>query len=272
MGGYLTPAIAFIQDNGDELERARLSGLLGRTRPDPKAARTLLSRQRDDGGFPFEMISGRPSAVTATVTAIRWMVDLRLMPSPYVERAVGYFLMTQRPDGSWDESPSVIKFDPPPQIRPGHPAGRAYCTATAGFWMTRLMGSRHDAVQRAAGYLRSARNGDRPAPDFLSTDALEIATLAMVEGRVAEIVTAGLAALGAVPADRWNADALADALTGLYGAGFSLDEPFVAWAVRCLLTLQRSEGGWSSARGQDHDVDLSPQALGALLALGVPSA
>lgn len=270
MRGYLTSAIAFIQDGGDDLERARLSGVLGRSRPDAKAARTLLGRQHEDGGFPFGMITGRPSAVTATATALRWMVDLRLLPSPHVERAVSYFLMTQRPDGSWDESPSVLKFDPPAPIRPGHPAGRAYCTAQAGFWTTRLLGSRHDAVQRATRYLRERRNGDRPV-ELLSTEALEIATLAMVEGPADEIVTAGLTALGTIDEARWDADALAGALAALYTAGLSLDEPFAGPAIRRLLALQRPDGGWSSALGQDHDVDLSLQALGALLAFGVPS-
>lgn len=272
MPGYLTTAIAFISDNGDELERARLTGVLGRTRPDPKAARTLLGRQHDDGGFPYGMISGRPSAVTSTATALQWMVDLRLLPSPHVERAIGFFLTTQRPDGSWDESPAVLKFDPPPHTRPGHPVGRAYCTALAGFWMTRLAGSRHDAVQRTAGYLRARRNGDRPPPELLTIDALEVATLAMVEGKTADLVRAGVTTLGDVGEERWNADALASALGALYAAGFGDDEPFVAWAILQLLSLQRPDGGWSSASGQDQDVDVSLQALGALLAFGLPSA
>jgi len=271
MPGYLTTAIAFIRDNGDELERARLTGVLGRTRPDPKAARALLGRQLEDGGFPFGMINGRPSAVTATATALQWMVDLRLLPSPHVERAIGFFLMTQRPDGSWDESPAVLKFDPPPHTRPGHPVGRAYCTALAGFWMTRLTGSRHDSVQRAAGYLRSMRNGDRPPHEMLTIAILEVATLAMVEGRTADLVKSGVAALADVSEEHWDADALAAALAALYAAGFGVDEPVVAWAIPRLLALQRPDGGWSSASGHDHDVDVSLQALSALLAFGVPS-
>ncbi len=272
MHAYLTTAIAFIRDNGDELERARLTGVLGRTRPDAKAARALLGRQHDDGGFPFGMISGRPSAVTATATALQWMVDLRLLPSPHVERAIGFFLITQRPDGSWDESPAVLKFDPPPHIRPGHPVGRAYCTALAGFWMTRLTGSRHDSVQRAASYLRAKRNGDRPPPEMLTVDALEVATLAMVEGKGADLVRSGVAALADVGEEHWNTDALGAALAALYAAGFGIDERFVAWALPRLLALQRPDGGWFSASGSDHDVDVSLQALGALLVFGVPSA
>lgn len=271
MASYLRSAIAFIQDNGDELERARLAGLLGRSRPDPKAARALLGRQGEDGGFPYGMFTGRPSAVTATATALQWMTDLRLLPSPHVERAAGYLLTVQRPDGSWDEAPAVIKFDPPAHLRPGHPAGRAYCTGVAAFWMTRLLGSRHDAVQRAAAYLRAQRADDWPEDDPADTTSLVTATFAMVEGPTAEITRAGFEALGESQADVWTDDRLAAALNALYTAGFNANEPLVAWGLERLASVQRPNGGWSSMRGADHDVDVSLGALGALLAFGVPS-
>src|SRR2546428_4418372 len=98
MRTYLTAAIAYVQENGDELERARLAGLLGRSRAEPKVARALLARQNEDGGFPHGLIHGRPSAITATATARQWMHALRLLPSAYVRRAPGYLLTGQRPD------------------------------------------------------------------------------------------------------------------------------------------------------------------------------
>src|SRR5437870_2105641 len=113
MHTYLMATIAYIQENGDELERARLAGLLGRSRAEPKVARSLLARQNEDGGFPYGLIQGRPSAITATATAMQWMHHLRLLPSSYVERATGYLLTVQRPDGAWEESPAVLRFDPP---------------------------------------------------------------------------------------------------------------------------------------------------------------
>src|SRR5438876_412828 len=123
MHTYLMATIAYIQENGDELERARLAGLLGRSRAEPKVARSLLARQNEDGGFPYGLIQGRPSAITATATAMQWMHHLRLLPS-YVERATGYLLTVQRPDGAWEESPAALRFDPPALIRPGVPLAR----------------------------------------------------------------------------------------------------------------------------------------------------
>lgn len=269
MRDYLARATAYIQENGDELERARLGGLVGRPRSEPKAARTLLTRQNEDGGFPYQMIPGRPSAITATATAMQWMHDLRLLPSSYVERATIYFLTMQRPGGAWEESPALMKFDPPPLIRPGSHLARTYCTALGLSWIARLVGPGHDAVRRAAEYLRAQWNGGWRPEHPVQILALATATLAMVEGFDAPAVSEGLAVLAQSPADAWTSDRLADALLAFYTAGFHADEPFVAWAVRRVLSTQRADGGWSSEHGPDRDVEVSLRALGALLAFGV---
>lgn len=269
MRDYLARATAYIQENGDELERARLVGLLGRTRSEPKAARALLTRQNEDGGFPYQMIPGRPSAISATATAMQWMQDLRLLPSSYVERATTYLLLMQRPEGTWEESPALIKFDPPPLIRPGSELARTYCTALGLFWMARLVSPRHDAVRRAAEYLRGQWNGGWGQERPVQVLALAVASLAMVEGFAAPAVAEGLTILAQLPPEAWTADRLADTLLLFYTAAFYADEPLVAWVVRRLLDTQRPDGGWPSEYGPDRDVEVSLWALGALLAFGV---
>ncbi|MGH2348649.1 MAG: hypothetical protein ACRDFT_04185, partial [bacterium] len=72
MPAYLSRAVSFIQENGDDVELARLAGLLGRYPPDTRTLRSLTSRQHDDGGFPYGMIPGRASSVTATAQGLRW--------------------------------------------------------------------------------------------------------------------------------------------------------------------------------------------------------
>lgn len=272
MRDYLPRAIAYIQENGDELERGRLSGLLGRERPDPKVGRALVTRQNDDGGFPYQMVPGRPSAVTATATALQWMQDLRLLRSPQAERAAAYLLTVQRPDGAWEESPALVKYDPPPLTRPGHDAGRTYCTALGAFWLGRLVGPAHDSVQRALGYLRASRDGGWPDDEPVQITLLATAVSAMAGGAGSPLGAAGMEALGRLVPEAWSADRLADLLGALYAAAFAFDEPLVAWGLRRLVTLQREDGGWASEYGPDRDVDLSLRALGALLAFGVPSA
>jgi len=269
MRTYLTAAIAYVQENGDELERARLAGLLGRSRAEPKVARSLLARQNEDGGFPYGLIHGRPSAITATATAMQWMHDLRLLPSSYVERATGYLLTVQRPDGAWEESPAVLRFDPPALVRPGVPLARTYCTALAASWMARLLGSRHDAVMRAAICLRASRDGGWPAEEPAHVTAQVAAALLMVDGPSSAATSAGLDALRRLSPEVWTADRLADSLNALYLAGLPADDLFVAAGLARLLALQRIDGGWSSDDGADRDVDLSLRATGVLLAYGV---
>ena len=271
MSDYLPRAIAFTQENGDELERGRLAGLLGRERPDQKAARVLVTRQNEDGGFPYQMIPGRPSAVTSTATALLWLQDLRLSGSSQAERAAAFLLTVQRPDGTWEESPALVKYDPPPLTRPGHGAGRAYCTALAAFWLARLLGPRHDSVQRAFATLRASRETGWPEDEPVQIAALVTALCAVVEGPNVAITTAGMEALGRLAPEAWSADRLVDLLGALHAAGYPAEEPLAAWGLRRVLGLQREDGGWSSEHGADREVDLSLRALGALFAFGVPS-
>lgn len=271
MKDYLPRAIAYIQENGDELERGRLAGLLGRERPDSKVVRALVTRQNDDGAFPYQMVAGRPSAVSATATALQWMADLRLLRSPQAERAGAYLLTVQRPDGTWEESPALVKFDPPPLVRPGHDAGRIYCTALSAFWLGRLVGPAHESVQRAFSHLRSSRDGGWPEDEPVQTTVLVTAVSAMAGGTTSRLAAAGMEILGRVAPEAWSPDRLADLLGALYAAGLTADEPQISLDLQRLLQMQRDDGGWTSEYGSDRDVDLSLRAFGALLAFGVPS-
>jgi hypothetical protein len=270
MHTYVSTAVAYIQENGDELERARLAGLLGRSRAEPKVARSLLARQNEDGGFPYGLIQGRPSAVTATATAMQWMQNLRLLPSSYVERATAFLLTVQRPNGMWEESPAVLPYGPPALARPGSLLARTYCTALAASWMARVLGPQHDSVARAIAYLREAHDGGWPPDEPPHVMAQVAAAVLMVEGPSSS-ASAGLDVLRHVAPEAWTADRLTDAVNALSVAGVPADDQFVTAGLARLLSLQRPDGGWSSEDGADRDVDLSLRALGVLFAYGVPT-
>lgn len=271
MRGYLPGATAFVRDNGDELELARLAGLLGRERPDPRVLRALSTRQNEDGGFPYLMIPGRPSAVTATSTALQWMQDLRLLRASHTERAVAYLLMVQRPDGAWDESPALVKYDPPPLARPGHAASRLYVTGVASLWLARLLGGRHESVRRATAYLRVTRDGAWPDDEPVQVSVAVTAACAAVDGLRSPVAAAGLEVLGRVSPESWSVDRLVDLTVALYGAGFGSEEPLVRSTLRRVAGMQRDDGGWRSEYGTDREVDLALRALNALLGFGATS-
>lgn len=271
MRGYLPGAVAFVRDNGDELELARLAGLLGRERPDPRAIRALATRQNEDGGFPYLMIPGRPSAVTATSTALQWMQDLRLLRASQTERALAFLLAVQRPDGAWDESPALMKYDPPPLARPGHAAGRLFVTGVASLWLARLLGGKHDSVRRATAFLRTSRNGEWPHDEPVQVSVAVTAACAAVEGFTSPVAVAGLEALGRVSPESWSADRLVDLTLALHGAGFGSGGPLVSTGLHRVVEMQRDDGGWTSEHGIDREVDLALRALSALLGAGAAS-
>lgn len=268
---YLSSAVAFVRDNGDEPELARLAGLLGRERPDPRAMRALSTRQNEDGGFPYLMIPGRPSSVTATAGALQWMQDLRLLGAPQTERALAYLLAAQRPDGSWDESPALVKYDPPPLARPGHTAGRHFVTGTAALWVARLLGAAHDSARRAATYLRASRDGEWPGDEPLQVSIAVTAACAAVDGPTSAVAAAGMQVLNRLAPESWSADRLADLCVALYGAGLDAGGPLVDASLHGLVERQREDGGWTSEYGPDREVDLALRALGTLLSFGLTS-
>lgn len=269
MPTYLSSAVAYIEENGDELERARLAGLLGRVHPEPKTLRSLALRQNDDGGYPYGMTPGRLSAIDSTVTGLRWLHDLKLTAPDYIERAVGYLLCLQRPEGAWDETPAILRYDPPPHLRPGRSGGRSFWTALVAFWLARFIGPTHDTIARAYKILRAPREGEGAIEGFTKTVVLIAAVGAFVEGPTAATVAGDLSALAHLPPEMWTTEAIANMLGAFGTARIAPDHSLIVWGIDRLRATQRTDGGWTSDLGSDREVDLALRALSACLVLGV---
>ncbi|MDR5682698.1 MAG: terpene cyclase/mutase family protein [Armatimonadota bacterium] len=267
---YLARAIAFLENSANDLEQARVAGILGRAGPDGKVVRQIASRQNDDGGFPYEMQPGRASAIHTTCTVLDWMHDLGILDSPQAERVQTYLLAMQRPDGAWSETPGILKHRPPPFLHPADRAARAHCTALAGLWVRRLVGDADYAVTLAATYLRAHWDDEGRWGRFPSTLWLVAAFFANLDGGD-EIAARALERLQA-----WVQDATAGQLAWMAGtlglAGYGLHHPLLRAAAIRLLEMQEPDGGWPSDGGVLHRVEVTIRSLRALTGLGVPSA
>jgi hypothetical protein len=256
--------IAYIDQNGSEVERARLRGLLGRARPDVKVVRALEARQNDDGGFPYGLVPGRLSTIEATTTALEWMQDLGVLSGPTAERALFYFLSVQRPDGVWDEPVGLVRYGPPPRLLPGDPRVRALSTALVAYWLARV-GRRDDhAVARAVAYLRTRQTPEGRFAGFLQTTWLATAVFLIVDGDVSETAARGLAALAAVEATRWYPGSLTGMLNALGEAGVPRTA-LVHWSLARLIALSQLDGSWVSEEGDLYHVEVTLRALRALI-------
>lgn len=263
--------IAWVDQNGNETERARLRGLLGRSRPDAKIVRTLEARQNPDGGFPSDLVQGRPSSIDATALVLRWMQDLRMLGSPQAQRVVTFLFTSQRPDGSWDEPPGLLKFGPPPRLVPGDPRVRAYCTALAAYWLV-LMGQRSDhAVARAIAYLRPRQAPDGRFLGFLQTTWIAAALFLFIEGAGFPAAARAIDGLAGAKLERWYAGALAGMLNALAEAAVPAHVPVVRQGLQRLLALAEPGGCWASEEGDFYRAEVTLRSFRALLLYGVVS-
>jgi hypothetical protein len=257
--------IAYIDQNGSEMERARLRGILGRARSEATVIRTLEARQNDDGGFPFGLVPARLSTLEATAGALEWMADLGLLGSPAAERAITYLLSVQRPDGAWDEPVGLLRYNPPPRLVPGDPRVRTVSTALVAYWLARA-GRRDDyEVARAMGYLRVRQSPEGRFEGFLQATWLAAALFRLVEGDASEVAARALSALAAVDGARWFAGALAEMLNALGEAHVPRDVPLVERSLARLMLLSRPDGSWLSEEGDAYTVEVTLRALRALL-------
>ncbi len=263
--------IAYVEQNGNETERARLRGVLGRSRPDAKILRLLEARQNEDGGFPSELVQGRPSSVETSALVLGWMQDLSSLGSAIVQRIVTYLLASQRPDASWDESPGLIKYDPSPCLLPGDPRVQVFCTALATYWLA-VLGYRHDhAVVRALAYLRPRQAADGRFLGFLRTTWTAAAAFLIVEGPASPAVTRALERLAAIEEERWTPGALTGVLNSLADGGAPASLPAVSRCLERLRVLARPDGSWASEDGDEYDVGVTLRALRAFLLYGAVS-
>jgi hypothetical protein len=256
--------IAYVDREGSELERARLRGILGRARPDDKVTRALEARQNEDGGFPYQFVQGRPSTIEATATALMWLDDLGLFAGPHVDRALVFLLAQQRPDGSWDEPPGLLRYGPPPRLLPSDPRVRVASTALVAYWLARA-GAGTDAVQRAAAYLRACQTSGGRFVGFLRTTWFATACLHLMDGPGSDAVARGLEALAAVDDSRWRAGALAELLRCLGTAAVDEEARPIGRCLDLLARWRRPDGSWTSEDGPAYAVEVALQALRALL-------
>jgi hypothetical protein len=257
--------IAYVDQNGSEMERARLRGILGRARPDAKIVRQLEARQNTDGGFPYGMLPGRLSTIESTAAALGWMEDLGLLHSGLVERAVMYLLAAQRPDGSWDEPPGLVRYAPPPHLTPGDPRVRCLATARVGFWFARLGEPGGDAVARAAAYLRERQSPGGRFQGFLQTTWTAAAMFRLAEGAASEEALSAADALAMVEPERWYPGALTDMLNCLGDAGVSGTLSFIQSSLTRLVSLRQPDGSWLSEKGEAYQVEVTLRGLRAML-------
>jgi len=237
----LVSAAAFVEADGNPLDRARLRALLhGETAP-PEA----LPRANDDGGFSA-FWSGEDSSLDATCFMLDRLSDLGDEAATIRARAILFLQAHRHRDGWWEEDASLAERAPP-SARAGDEAATVYLTANCGFWCDNA---------RAADWLATRVAPDGRLPSFVQAHWLAAALLRRhahaaafplvrhLAGRVGELGPAALA---------WLASTLPA-------------EPVGAVARMLLTGRQEPDGRWRSEDGEAFDAAATVAAVRVLRA------
>ncbi len=254
----LSAAIAFVQAHGSPVEQARLAYLLYGSAPTPGIIASVFASQRPDGGWAPFWAPGY-SSLDATCYRLAQAEPLGLIATTAAAgRALDLLLRRQQADGSWQERPpSDVHL--PPWLTPTDPAAICYLTANCGLWLT-LRPQDAQACDRAAAYLEAQLQlttiSDPPHIAWLA------GALWYARGQTNRAEQALQQLMSQHP--QLSASALAWASTSLHIAGVPNDHWFVARSAQQLAALQRTDGGWSSVDGAEHDVHVTLEAIRAL--------
>jgi hypothetical protein len=267
----LDAAIGYVVAHGDAVERARLSWLRSGIAPPQDVVQKAEMGQTPDGGWPA-FWAGDVASVDATCFRIAELDDLGALDRPAAQRALGFLVARQRPDGTWEEDESLAP-SAPPWARPGDPEARLYLTTNAAFWLAvsipeggRSAGGPEEhphtePVTRAAEFFRASLRPDGSWPSFLATGWLGAAVLYHLEWfydatRVQAVLADRIATMT-------GADCAWLAAT-LRRVGVSGDDSVLQAARRRLSETQRSDGGWESDDGDAFNVHTTLTAIRAL--------
>lgn len=237
--------VQFVEQNGNEAERARLRYLLHGERPSATIIQQLFNGQRDDGGYaPFW--APEYSSIDATCYRLAQAEQLGLdAAEPAMVDALRFLLWRQGEDGRFAEDPSVAD-SAPPWAAPGDLAAELYLTANAGFWLA-FFGFA-EAVRPSANFLAAHLDAKtHKLPSFAQAQwlACGLAWKLGMDELVEHLASHLYAQLPG------SAGELAWMLVTLHSVDFPADRGVIVAGSMRLAELQMADGRFPSDEGQD---------------------
>jgi len=243
-------ARTFVEANGTAIDRARLQALLERhaltSVPEP-----LAVLQQADGGFPSELVAGRPSSLITTATVLRWLHDLRQSESELASRAIQFIESRQTPRGIWRENPVLQSYDPQPWMDPDSPAADVYITALCAGTLV-VLSNDELAADQAVSWLQTQQGRDGLLIGFKAHSSwLALPAFAQILGQETRATRRLVAGLGSILEAEWTASMLTGLLQALVDADYTLRTEVTARAWQMLQAAQQPDGSFTVEEGDD---------------------
>jgi hypothetical protein len=261
-------AIAYVQAQGNVVERARLAAILWEEPPPDMVLEALAALQKADGGFAYWVPEA--SNISDTAYVLAWFDDLRVYRGSIVDPACRFLLDRQREGGGWDEVAAVRAWNPPEWMVPGRIETRVWLTAYCAHVLIRFGYAEAEGTRCPTDFLLAHCDASGRLAGYLRATWIALPMLAFYPGPDSGPFRRAMAVVESSYVPDWEGAYLAWLLRCLQDAGLGGDHPLV---VRCLADLarkQRADGSWEPEKGEGeaHAVNATLGALRALKGYG----
>jgi len=251
-------AVSYVLKNGNQYHKLKMLMILGGKREDcQKLMVELESMQNHDGGWSWQLETGRPSGVSQTARTLELLLKTgEDKHSETVKRAVQFLLQRQNPDGGWSENPQlegiILKEHNWISTRYSgfQTADAILALADAGY-------ENDDRVRKAIEFLRRAQNEEGGWPSYVgpdypyegsdvaSTDHIVLAFLRLGEPKNSDVLRNAVKALLKHRNDWDSPIDSATALNVFLMLDYPLEHEYVKEHVKNLVETQKLDGGWN---------------------------
>lgn len=255
-------ARSFVRAHGTQAERA-LADFLAGALSARDALAALRTHQNDDGGWT--QLGAGPryeiSTISYTWVALHWLHELGISSGEVLEATLGFLRASQARAGYWDEPDALLALDPPPWMRPGVDANRAWLTSAVARSVQQLGRGADVDLPAALAYLRRSF-GAQGFPSYLHTHWMALPLFSALDPqepldrqRIQRCVERLLGALRERGADPADVPAIA---RGAQAAG---EPELLEAALSALDAAQAEDGGSTTSYGAVHRPAATLEAL-----------
>ncbi len=255
-------ALSYIQKHGNQIDKYRANYLLKEERNDQIPLKHFGLIQNKDGGFPYNLEKGKRSNMSQTCSTLNILKELNLQDSNICKKAIQFLFKTQQKNGSWDENPKTIEYNPPPWGTPGKLETKTWITAEVASNLIKLGYKNSEQVRKAARFLKNNQDEKGKITGYRIATWIALSVFAQLEGIENKMVQKSLKLV-----EEWLKEEETDAsflnwyIICLHDAKISHTHPLFQECLKRLAKTQRENGSWTSVDGKVHIIPTTITAL-----------
>ncbi|MFW9927994.1 MAG: hypothetical protein ACFFD1_01225 [Candidatus Thorarchaeota archaeon] len=254
-------AISFIENNGNDFEKARLASIVNDSQPSQEIINKFAILQNKDGGFPYKNIQGSLTTINNSLFVLSWLDDLNLLQTPIARKLFQFLFEKEKNDGTWIEDSNILEYGPPSWMDPRHDETKIYDTVYTLFWLLKLNlipnGKFSFYTENLTQYIN--RNGSFEGS--LQNTWIGVSCLAMLNSWESAPVQRPLEYISSYPTTQYTVSELAWLLLTFLLAKYPPKNRLTAILSTNLFERQSSSGAFESEEGRMFDVETTLQAL-----------